>query len=171
MKRITFPLLATAVMLLSVACEDESVGSVTSEASRRLATLPPGQVVTIVVRDTGCYNDDEYRFEITGGDSVSIEVQVLDNLDPTAKMAGTIQLPTRTVARIDRGLDTYRSASPSSHYACTIDVDIAWANGEESLQVSGLWIDLPWGGERLSLFALAEMAGVEGGHRPYAARR
>lgn len=129
----------------------------------RFSKIPDSKEVTVTVQVTGCYGDTNYRFKLTGGDPVIVNVV---QTEPN-KAKGTTKISSEAVGRLDRTLDIYRTASPSSRYDYTVFVRIGWPEGDETLRVDG-WcaldkIDAPEDQGPLLFHQLAAMAGIDGG--------
>ncbi len=145
-----------------LACSDGSSASrsATSE-DPRFATIPDGVEVGVYVKTSGCYDDVNYRLQLTGGDPMFIEVV---RTAPTVAV-GTTELSRSAVDRLDRTLDIYRAASPSSRYDNTVSVRIAWPDHTESLQVNGWCVademDEPGKGPLL-FHELGDLAHIDG---------
>ena len=135
------------------------------EGPHRLASIPAGESIIIVQKMSGCYEETEHRFELIGGELITIEIDAIytDLLsepgdDRSSTGAGTLELTRATGAKLDSLFDIYRSISPSSSYKDTIDIRIEWPDGDETLQVTRIWDEIPESETLLSLFDVAKMA-------------
>jgi len=108
------------------ACGSESPTADSFQAApHRLASIPAGQLTTVVIEESTCYSLTEHRFDLKGGDPIAIHIHAAyKGGDPSVTGTGDIQLARSVVERLDNALGFYRAASPSSYYAYQIDIRI-----------------------------------------------
>lgn len=106
---------------------------------------PGGSAPLISFIASGCNSRSVHKFLITAGSNYRVDVSSeltdllpLANLDSASRsQSWPISLTNKQVAMLEKALEHYRSAFPSSYYARQLTIEIVWGNHTEALGVNG----------------------------------